>query len=948
MANISTTPENQILATKLFMPAPRPKVVARPRLIQRLDEGLHAKLMLIAAPAGFGKTTLVSAWLAQSGRSAAWLSLDARDGDLSRFLAYLVAALQTIVPGIGDSVLEWLNTPQPPTIEVMLTALLNEIAAVPENVVVVLDDYHLIDARAVDEAMAFLLAHQPPQLHVVLCTREDPPLPLARMRGSGHLHEVRAADLRFAPDEAAAFLNQVMGLSLSEQDVDALEARTEGWVAGLQLAALSMQGRNDATHFVRAFAGDNRYIVDYLIEEVLQHQPQAVRDFLLQTSILDRLSGPLCDAVTEQANSKALLDALERANLFVIPLDDQRLWFRYHHLFADVLAAHLQQEQPALAPILHQRASAWYADNGLPAEAIRHALAGKDFVHAAALIELAWPEMDGHYQSAAWLAWARALPDALLPARPVLSAAFGWALLNGGEMEAADLYLRNAEMWFDAESGESSASVQHMEQKSLPGGMIVADAEQYRTLAGSVAAARAYMALAFGDIDASIHHSRRALTLLPKNDLIPHAQAASLLGLANWASGDLEAAHQALADAMANFERAGNLHFAIGGAYGLAEMRATQGRLRAAVNDYAHALHLALAHDGPLPRGTADLHLGLSELSFEQGAHAAAAKHLLQSESLGVQMALPDWHYRLCRTKARFALAEGDHPAALALLEEAERHYIRTPVPDARPLAAWKARVWLAQGQLRAAQRWVQEAGLTPKDALSYVREFEHITLARVLMAEYAQEGSDASNNHLRTAMNLLERLLHAAEDAGRMGNVIEICLLLALAQQERGNTDGALAVLARALALAEPEGYGHIFVDEGAPMKQLLAAAAAQGIMPDYIGRLLTIQAMPAAAPPNPKDTRLYAPGQFGEPLVAPLVAPPVAPLVAPLVEPLSARELEILELINQGLSNQEIGARLFLALSTVKGHNRNIFGKLQVQRRTEAVARARALGIL
>src|SRR3712207_4402043 len=359
-----------ILATKLYLPPPQPRVVLRPRLTEHLDEGLHRRLTLISAPAGFGKTTLLSEWLAGCGRPAAWLSLDEGDNDPTRFLSYLVATLQTIAADIGEGMLAALQSPQPPPTESTLTTLLNETAIVEDDFVVVLDDYHVVDARAVDDALAFVLEHLPPRMHLIISTREDPQLPLARLRARGQLSELRAADLRFTPSEAAEFLEGVMGLDLSAEDIAALEDRTEGWIAGLQLAALSMRGREDVAGFIRAFAGDNRYVVDYLVEEVLQRQPERVRSFLLQTSILERLSGPLCDAVTDQEEGNALLEALERGNLFVVPLDDRRHWFRYHHLFADVLRARLMEEQPDRAPTLHQRASEWYERNGSPTDAI--------------------------------------------------------------------------------------------------------------------------------------------------------------------------------------------------------------------------------------------------------------------------------------------------------------------------------------------------------------------------------------------------------------------------------------------------------------------------------------------------------------------------------------------------------------------------------------------------
>src|SRR5918993_1632736 len=435
-----------ILATKLYVPPPRPRVVLRPRLIEHLNESLHRKLTLISAPAGFGKTTLVSEWVAGCERPAAWLSLDEGDNDPTRFLSYLVAALQTIAPNIGEGVLGALRSPQPPPTRSTLTNLLNEIAAVEDDFVLVLDDYHVVDARAVDDTLAFLLDHLPPRMHLIIATREDPQLPLARLRARGQLTEVRAADLRFTPSEAAEFLKGVMGLNLSEEDVAALETRTEGWIAGLQLAALSMRGREDVPGFIRAFAGDNRYIVDYLVEEVLQRQPERTRSFLLQTSILERLSGPLCDAVTGQERSNALLEALERGNLFVVPLDDRRHWFRYHHLFADVLRARLMEEQPDRAPTLHRRASEGYERNGSPTDAIRHALAAEDFERAAGLVELAALEMLGSSQETLYR-WLMALPDEVVRARPVLSVYYAFALLGRGGFEAFDAHLRDAERW---------------------------------------------------------------------------------------------------------------------------------------------------------------------------------------------------------------------------------------------------------------------------------------------------------------------------------------------------------------------------------------------------------------------------------------------------------------------------------------------------------------------
>ncbi|MBV9787602.1 MAG: helix-turn-helix transcriptional regulator, partial [Chloroflexi bacterium] len=443
-----------ILTTKLYIPPSQPNLVQRPRLVERLNAGLHGSLTLISAPAGFGKTTLVSAWIAGSQRRVAWLSLDESDNDPSQFLTYLVAALQSIDPGLGAGMRNILQSPQPLPTERLLTALINAVAASPAEFILVLDDYHRIEAQPIHDALTFLLDHLPPHMHLAIATRSDPPLPLARLRARRKLTELRAADLRFTPAEAATFLNHVMGLDLSAGDVAALERRTEGWIVGLQMAALSMHGRADTASFIRAFTGSHRFIIDYLVEEVLQRQPERVREFLLQTSILDRLSGSLCDTVTGTGDGGTMLEALERSNLFVIPLDDQRQWYRYHHLFADMLRARLVKEQPDQAALRHQRASAWYEQHGFTNEAIRHAFAGEDWEHAARLVELAWPAMRQRRQEATVLGWVKALPDALIRARPVLSVVCAWALLDGGELDAAEARLQDAERWLDAASDQ--------------------------------------------------------------------------------------------------------------------------------------------------------------------------------------------------------------------------------------------------------------------------------------------------------------------------------------------------------------------------------------------------------------------------------------------------------------------------------------------------------------
>ena len=820
-----------ILATKLYIPPPRPKIVLRPRLVERLNEGMQRKLTLISAPPGFGKTTLVSEWVAGCERPVAWLSLDEGDNDPTRFMAYLVAALQTIAENIGEGVLGLLQSPQPLPAESILTALLNEITHFPDTFALVLDDYHVIDAKPVDNALNFLLEHLPPQMHLVITTREDPQFPLAKLRVRGQLTELRIADLRFTPAEASEFLNHVMGLNLSAENISSLEASTEGWVAGLQLAALSMQGREDIPGFIRAFAGDDRYIVDYLVEEVLQSQPENIRNFLLQTSILDRLSGPLCNAVTYQADGKRLLDTLERGNLFVVPLDDKRQWYRYHHLFAEVLHARSMEEQPDRVPTLHRRASEWYENNGLPADAVRHALAAEDFVRAAGLVELAWPAMNRSCQDVTWLGWVKVLPEELVCVRPVLSLDYAWSLLICGELEACEARLQDAERWLDSTAEKSEG------HDTTSTGMIVVDEEQFRTLPASIANARAYHAQALGDVPGTLKYSRQALDLLPEDDWLKRAVPAALMGFIHWESGDLEAAHRSFTDLKASFKMGGDVSY-ISFTFILADIRMVQGRLREAASTYEQSLQIATGRE-PMPLGTEDLYRGISELHLEQGHLKAAREYLQRSEELSKQIKSMDGLYHLYLAQARLKDAEGELDGALELLDKAERLYVRNPLPNLRPVAALKTRVWIGQGKLAEALGWARERGLSFDDDLSYLHEFEYVTLARLLLAQYKSERED---RFIHEAMGLLERLLTAAEEGERTGTVIEILVLQAIALEAQGNIPPGLVPLERALDIAEPEGYVRIFVDEGMPMVQLLTEAAAQGIMPGYTGKLLAV----------------------------------------------------------------------------------------------------------
>jgi LuxR family maltose regulon positive regulatory protein len=914
-----------ILATKLYIPPPRSGIVPRPRLVKRLNEGLAVghtpSVALISASAGFGKTTLVSEWIGGCGRPAAWLSLDEGENDPVRFLSYLIAALQTIGPEIGAGVLAALQSPQPPPSETILTILFNEIHTIPDNFILVLDDYHLIDSQPVDQILTFLLDHLPLQMHLVIATREDPHLPLARYRARGQLTELRADDLRFTPAEAAEFLNRVMGLSLSTDDISALETRTEGWIAGLQLAALSMQNRQDTASFIQSFTGSHRFVLDYLVEEVLQRQPEQVRSFLLQTAILDRLSGSLCDAVignhperTAQEGGKAMLETLERGNLFVIPLDDQRQWYRYHHLFAEVLRTFLDESISIQAPTLHRRASVWFEQNDLPADAIRHALAAKDFDRAATLIELVWLEMDLNYQSPAWLVWAKALPEEIILARPVLCVGCAWALLAVGEIEASEGRLRDAERWLDRAN---------MPPENSSARMVVVDKAEFRSLPVSIAAARAYRALALEDIPATKMYASQALAFVSDDENIHRTQATALLGMAEYAEGNLPAAEQQFLKFQALMWRANDIANAISITYILANIKVVQGRLHEAVSAYRQSLKLAESRGESFFLGVSDMYRGLSELLCEQGDLGGAAQHLLTAHQLGARGALTGWPHRFSIAQARIKEAQGDLAGALVLLDEAERQYVRNPLPD-RPISALKARTWIRQGRLVEALAWVREQNLSPEDDLSYLREFEHLTLARVLIARYKADRSEAD---LHTAMGLLERLLQAAEVGERMGSVIEIMILQSLAHQGQGNQPRALAALEHALALAEPEGYVRAFVDEGEAMHSLIEKLSRNRNHPlsGYADKLLAAFAHPEAplqsTIPNQKSV---------------------------LVEPLSERELEVLRLLRSELSGPEIAEQLIVSLNTLRTHTKNIFNKLGVNNRRAAVRRAEELGLL
>ncbi|WP_433781399.1 LuxR C-terminal-related transcriptional regulator [Actinomycetospora sp. CA-101289] len=890
-----------LLESKYRVPARRPGTVARPRLLEALDGAVRTAVTVVSAPAGFGKSTLLAEWLATppaGTTAAAWVSLDERDDDPTLFWTYAVTAMQAAA-GVGDGALAVLAS-SPASTETALVAVLNDLARMPRDLVLVLDDVHLVNSPAVHEGIAFLLEHRPPRLHLVLATRVDPPLPLARWRARGELLEVRAADLRFTEQESAAYLNGPMGLALSEHDVATLDGRAEGWIAALQLAALSMRGRDDVGAFIAGFAGDDRHVVDYLAEEVLARQPDDVRDFLLETSILERLTGPLCDAVTGRPGGRGTLVALERANLFLVPLDDRRQWYRYHHLFADVLRAHLVDERPDTVPELHRRAGRWFSDHGDTPAAVDHALAGGHVDRAADLMEGAMSTMRRERREAELGSWVRSLPHEIVRVRPVLGMAFVGALAQASEFDTVEQRLADVERAVRPDGGTWPAQP--------PPGLVVVDEEGYRSVPAGLEVYRAALALRRADLDAAAAHAREALSLTPVSDDLTRAAAGALGGLASWARGDLARAEAAYVESVAGLHRAGFVADVLGCCIALGDIRRTLGRPSDA--ERLHRWALALTDPAAPIRGTADMHVALAGVLIERDDLTGAAEHLDTSRRLGEHRGLPQNPYRSRVAEARLLEARGDPDGALTLLDEAERVHDTDYSPDVAPVPAVRARLRLRRGELQHAEAWARERQLAPDDELTYLREYEHLTLARLLLARRDGAGPDA-------AAGLLARLHAAAEDGGRVGSLIEILVLEALAAQARGDVPSALDALRRAVTLAEPEGVVRVVADEGPSIAVLL--------------RTFT------------KHDPGYA---YGRRLLAPCAG--TAPASRALVDPLSERELDVLRLLGSDLDGPDIARELSVSLNTVRTHTKSIYAKLGVNSRRAAVRRAHELGVL
>ncbi len=922
----ATARRDVLLATKLHVPGPRPGLVPRPRLAQRLDEGLAQGLVLVCAPAGYGKTVLLADWARQGGRPAGWLALDAADNDPARFWRHVVAALDRAHPGIEERMGPLLGPPVPPTFEPLVTALINELAAQPGDgtVRLILDDYHLIDSRPVHASVGFLLEHRPPGLGVVLGSRIDPALALARLRARGQLAELRASELRFTQDEAAALLQQIAPVpaALPDADVAALAARTEGWAAGLQLAGLSLRGQADVAGFVAAFTGSHRYVLDYLAEEVLERQPGQVRTFLAETSVLDRLSGPLCDAVTGRTGSQALLEQVEHDGLFLMPLDEVRGWWRYHHLFADLLRARLQAGQPGQVAQLHRRAAAWYTEHGQADDALGHAVAAGEMVWAARLIE---QHFDTVYmargEGATIQRWLSALPDDLARSRPRLLLAQGLLAANRGDVEIVE---RSVDAAGHAPAGGADEPFEPTAGRA---------ASLLVNVAALNALCRSYAAYLRGDAERMAGCASQALAVLGEGESMLELVIRWNLALAEWLRGRLAEAEHAFVAGITGWRAAGQPALTAYGGYQLGQVQRAQGRLDAAGWTYQQVLEFT-AVPGQAPLAAAGpAYVGLAEVAYQRNELDVALRQVSEGVALCRQFAYTPPLAAGLVTLAWLRQAAGDPAGGQEAMTGAGQ---AEPGPAGllNPVPAQRARLLLAQGDLAAAARWTQEIGLEPDDDPVYPREPGYLVLARVLIAQ-SRPGP---------ALALLDRLHAAAAAQGRAGSVIEAGALRALALAALGEDTAAVAALAETLTLACPQGYVRVFADEGPPMAALLArliaaqrsGPAAAGIPLGYLARILRALSSEHSSPER-SSAEHSGPGTGPATAAAPGI-----------VEPLTGRELEVLALLATGRSNQAIAGELVVTIDTVKKHVSHIMDKLGAANRTEAVTRARELGLI
>jgi LuxR family maltose regulon positive regulatory protein len=889
---------DSLLRTKLFIPLVRARLVGRPRLTEKLNAGLDRALILVSAPAGYGKTTLVSGWLRETGIPCAWLSLDEDDNEPRRFLQYLVAAIRMIVPTIPGDAVQMLSGTAAASVEALLTVIINEISLQGRPLVLALDDLHAIHARPVLDALHFLIEHIPPELHVMLLSRSDLPLPLARLRARGQIQDLRAGDLRFDPGEVAAFLKDVMGLALTADDIASIEARTEGWIAGLQLAALSLQGSHDAHSFVEEFASRQDYMVDYLVEEVLNAQPDDIRTFLLQTSGLGRMCGELCDAVLEPAPGvppagRDTLQALHERNLFVMPLDDELRWYRYHHLFADVLHKHLRHLDSALAARLDARAAAWYEANGHLAEAIHHSIAAGNHAHAVRLIEQNGCSLLIRGEVLTLEAWLDAV-EGSAPDQPWLPIYRGWITTLTGNADRIEEHLRRAEDRIAA----------------LP------PRPDMATMKGAIAAARAQSFNVRGQPAAAAEFARQAVAQLTDTDATTcslRVVAIALLGDASMIRGDLDVAWEAYNEANRFVKSAGDVHLSIVLNSNLANILMQQGQLRRAAAIHRETLALAALPGGGLASIGGRTCIELGQICYEWNQLEEAAAHLERGLDLCRPWGNRDMLAIGLSLRAQLVAVRGDADQVRKDMQSAHqlvRDY-RLASTHSNWVKAALARLWLAQGEISRVVDLVEESGITDAAEVPYPREPELIMLIRLRLA---QGDPDA-------ALRSIRQLIPRAEASRRHASLIELQVLQALAAQAQGDLDAALVCLGAALRLARPEGYVRSFLDEGGGLARLLYQAKTRGVEAGYAAELLE-------AARGGAGTKV-PPAQW-------------------LPQPLTARELEVLRLIDRGCSNQDVAAELYISLATVKRHISNIYTKLDASSRTQALSRSRELGML
>jgi LuxR family maltose regulon positive regulatory protein len=911
------TKADLLLFTKLYVPQPRTGIVPRPRLIEQINNGSKSKLTLISAPAGYGKTTLASEWIQQTDIPVAWLSLDENDNDLARFLIYFVTALRQVEENIGGDVLAALDAPQLPQPEMLLTLLINDISTSGNQVSLVLDDCHLIINQEIYDALDYLITHQPPELHLVIIGRVDPLISLSRLRVGGQLTEIRSSDLRFTKKETTAFLNGLMNLDLSMEDIVSLDERTEGWVAGLQLAALSLLGHEDKHEFIEKFSGIHHFLIDYLVEEVLALQPSEIRNFLCRSSILDRLNSDLCDATLGISFSKRILQRLEDTNLFLIPLDDERNWYRYHHLFADFLSMCLHDEHCDQIPELHLRAADWFEQKGLVAEAISHFIAAEDYANAARVIESNAKGTLERSELAKLMKWVAALPEEYVHQRPRLWIYHTWALrLSGSKFNVVESQIGEITKALNEES------TTHSQLKF--GELYAQPKDEIRNLKAHLYGLRAFQGVYSENFPQVFKMVEKSKSYQPDEKFV-WSSLNFALGWAYRFSGNLDSAFQAFVEASEISKESGNIYMAVSTFCRAAYGQVLMGKLHQAEQSFLEALEIASIEGSRQYPVAGYAYVYLSGIYHEWNDLKAARRYALEGIQLCKRVGyIMDQVVGLVYL-SRIYLADGDLSTAQDVCQDAKELsqlmvdyvYVRRWVEDCQ------VRLWMAQGNYDALLTWVRTSDLRIEDVPDFKREIDHIILARALVALGIQY---PARSYLDDALILTSNLYQLAETAKWNGKTIEILVLQALALHANGDIHEALDALETALLLAEPEGFIRTFVDQGQPMAELLQLVTPKEISPSYSRRLLRIlESERQIQKKEKKDV-----------------------LVSTLVEPLSKRELEVLKMLASDLSGPEIARELSVALSTVRYHTNNIYGKLSVHNRRQAVLRAHELDLL